>query len=160
MGGKREKYHPRSQSKEKTSSDVPRHHQHRYTTQRPRHIITSTRSPVPKTAVKRVPKRAVVAPPPPPPPPPPQPSYPYAYPPMSDAVRSRTESGDVSGARLIARVKHSDGTLNLLQGTKQLRIEHHYVDSETEAEKLISELRRKGYVQTGIETVATNSDDD
>lgn len=79
---------------------------------------------------------------------------------MSDAVRLMMQPVDPTKPRLIARVQHIDKPLNLLQATKQLRIEHHYVDSPSEAEKVIDELRRKGFVETGIQTTETDADED
>ena len=162
VGGKKQKYYPRGQSQEKISLPAPKHRQQRYTSQDPRRIISSTHIPTSKTPVESVPRRIVVTrPSPPPKPPSPQkPSYPYAYPPMSDAVRLRMQPADPTKPRLIARVQHTDRPLNLLQGTKQLRIEHHYVDSPSEAEKVMDELRRKGFVETGIRTTETDADED
>lgn len=164
VGGKKQKYYRRGQSQEKITLPAPKHRQQRYTSQDPRRIISSTRVPVSKRPVETVPRPIVVARPSPPPPPKPpsaqKPSYPYAYPPMSDAVRLMMQPVDPTKPRLIARVQHIDKPLNLLQATKQLRIEHHYVDSPGEAEKVIDELRRKGFVETGIQTTETDGDED
>jgi hypothetical protein len=46
------------------------------------------------------------------------------------------------------RIKQSEKPRN----PNELRIEHHYVDSPSEAKKLIDDLRRKGFVETGIAT--------
>ncbi|CAF4129832.1 unnamed protein product [Rotaria sordida] len=39
----------------------------------------------------------------------------------------------------------------------KLKIEHHYVDSPAEAQRLIAKLHRKGFVETGIYTPAVDS---
>ncbi|CAF1487935.1 unnamed protein product [Rotaria sordida] len=46
---------------------------------------------------------------------------------------------------------------NDVRDNGKLKIEHHYVDSPAEAQRLIAKLHRKGFVETGIYTPAVDS---
>ncbi|CAF4238135.1 unnamed protein product, partial [Rotaria magnacalcarata] len=55
-------------------------------------------------------------------------------------------------------IRQSEKAANVYS-SKKLKIEHHYVDSPDEAERLIAELRQKGFVETGIEVQGRGPDD-
>jgi hypothetical protein len=76
--------------------------------------------------------------------------YPYAYPPMP--AYSVNKPQRTSKTMRESRINQNENSDNLLRNTNQLKIEHHYVNSPDEAQKLIDDLRRKGFVPTGIET--------
>ncbi|CAF4167250.1 unnamed protein product [Rotaria sordida] len=86
--------------------------------------------------------------------------YPYAYPPMPvdeqpvvlpQPVKQRNTN------RTITRTRQSDKSINLVRNNGKLKIEHHYVDSPAEAQRLIAKLHRQGFVETGIYTPAVDS---
>ncbi|CAF1285222.1 unnamed protein product [Rotaria sp. Silwood1] len=158
-GGVAEQYYQRSRSKSKSqhhlniekhspwkdSSTLRYHEQQSGLNSKPKHIekpkITHQTSSVPKAY-----------------------RYPYAYPPMSVDVQIVPEK---SGKRqnthrtitiAKSRIKQSDRSINLVRDTNKLKIEHHYVDSPAEAQRLIEDLQRKGFVETGIHTPAMYSD--
>ena len=50
------------------------------------------------------------------------------------------------------KIKQSERTLNLAPERTGLKVEHHFVDSPKQAQKLIEQLRQRGFIETGIET--------
>jgi hypothetical protein len=91
--------------------------------------------------------------------------YPYAYPPMpvheqpvqQQPMKMRRTNRTTATTTVVTKkpgIKQSDKSLNLVRSNNKLKIEHHYVDSPREAERLINELRRKGFVETGIKASA------
>lgn len=89
-------------------------------------------------------------------------SYEFASPKTSASVQSRRvtpswldNKGTEQKPKLIARVDQRDRAMNLFDGKERnLKIEHHYVDSKEEAEDLIDRLKKKGFIPAGIETVS------
>lgn len=81
--------------------------------------------------------------------------YPYAYPPMP--VQEQESDRTTQKLNKSRALRQSDRSVNLVQNTNQLKIEHHYVDSPSEAQRLIEDLRRRGFIETGIETPGTYS---
>ena len=90
--------------------------------------------------------------------------YPYAYPPIpiyekplppqsvevaQQVIKSQRPNKPIPKSR--AGITQSEKSINLFDGSSNLKIEHHYVDSPIEARRVIANLRRKGYVETGIE---------
>lgn len=85
-------------------------------------------------------------------------NYPYAYPP-THADRHQTMADSQNTDKIITarriKVKQSDRAVNLLRKPDRMRVVHHYVDSPTEADKLVTELQRKGYVQADDDIIDT-----
>jgi hypothetical protein len=79
--------------------------------------------------------------------------YPYAYPPMPVAEQI-PKSPRTNRTITRSGIKQTEKSINLLHSKNTLKIEHHYVDSPDQAQKLIDDLRRKGFVETGIEIPA------
>jgi len=74
----------------------------------------------------------------------PKPNVHYYYPPVPDTPKRMNRPPN--------RIKQNERPVNLRRNPNELRIEHHYVDSPSEAKKLIDDLRRKGFFETGITT--------
>ncbi|CAF3235029.1 unnamed protein product [Rotaria sp. Silwood2] len=84
--------------------------------------------------------------------------YPYAHPPMpikkksipQKPVKQQDTNRTTPTTETRPRIKQSDKSINLVRDTNKLKIEHHYVDSPEEAQRLIDKLQRRGFVETGI----------
>lgn len=143
VGGVAEKSYQRSRdhSPQRDKSISPRTHSHVH---RQHHQSEFNNQPTP-IPTSTVPKQQR--------PPPTQPIayyYPYAYPPMPAYQQPVEKSQRMNRSQ--GRIKQSDKSVNLVRNYNALKIEHHYVDSPNEAQKLIDDLRRKGFIETGIET--------
>jgi hypothetical protein len=49
-------------------------------------------------------------------------------------------------------IKQSDKSINLIRNDNRSKIHRHYVDSDEQAQRVINDLRRKGFVETTMET--------
>ncbi|CAF2116667.1 unnamed protein product [Rotaria magnacalcarata] len=88
--------------------------------------------------------------------------YPYARPPEATKKKQlpkKTSHQPVDDTvKKPTGIRQSEKAANVYS-SKKLKIEHHYVDSPDEAERLIAELRQKGFVETGIEVQGRGPDD-
>jgi hypothetical protein len=94
--------------------------------------------------------------------------YPFAYPPMpvyappvvEQVTKPRQTNRTATKTTKTTKtgIKQSEKATNLIHNGSKLKIEHHYVDSAAESERLINDLRRRGFVETGIETSGIYSD--
>lgn len=88
--------------------------------------------------------------------------YPYAHPPRMPKTEPN-ESKKTVRQPIIERTmktstrKQTEKPVSSVQGSNRLKIEHHYVDSPDEAQRIIEELRRRGFVETGIEIPGDSS---
>ena len=94
--------------------------------------------------------------------------YPFAYPPMpvyeqpvQKPVAKRITRPQNTNREIAPRItttttktgiKQSDKSLNLIRNDNRSKIQHHYVDSEDHAQIVIDDLRRKGFVETNMES--------